>query len=181
MSNTITQLNQSFFHPKNFQITFDRIANTVFYCTQGNLPGMSIPALIQPTPLIDLRLPGNKLQFEPLVITFNVDDKLNTWLNIYDWIFSLSGNTTNNYANLANTAVSSRGTPLWSVRPPYSDAALTVMTPKNNPLIRFHFYNCFPTTLTGLEFDTSKSADEQLRASATFVFDYYYPEPYSSS
>lgn len=178
MSNTVTQLNQSFFHPKNFQLTFERIANTIFYCTTSNLPGVRIPALKQPTPLIDLRLPGNKMEFEPLVITYNIDDQFNTWISLYDWMWSVSGNTTNNYADLKTTATNSRGNQLWSVRPPYSDAILTIMTPKNNPLMRFTFHNCFPVEISPLEFNTGRSADEQLTGQATFVYDYYHPEGY---
>lgn len=173
MSNTVTTLDQSLFHPGKYQLTFDRIANTVFYCTQCNLPGLMLAGLPQPTPLINLKVPSNKLEFEPLVVTFMVDDQLRSWNDIFNWMTGLSGSTTDNYKNLANTAVTKSGNPLWGVRPPYSDGTLTLYTAKNNAQIRYQFYDCWPTSLSPLQFDYSKSADEQLVAQASFIFSFY--------
>lgn len=156
-------------------MTFDRVANTTFYCTKINLPALSIPAISQKTPMINLFVPGNKMEFEPLVMTFMVDDTLSAWNDLFIWLTGLSGPTTNGWMNLANTAVSKGGQPLYGVRPPYSDGILTINTAKNNPMLRAQFYDLFPTSLSGLQFEAGQSADMQIMAIAEFRFSYYVP------
>ena len=179
MSTPVSNLSQSLLHPNHYQLAFGRVSNTIFYCTQAILPGINLPSIEQPTPWVQLPVPSNKAIFEPLVVTFLVDEAMESWNDIYTWMTGLSGEGFSNYQSLANTAMTRGGTPLYGVRPPYSDATLTVYTAKNNPQIRFQYFDCFPTSLSSLLFDNSKSADEQLIATATFRYSYYIPIPTS--
>jgi hypothetical protein len=169
-----TTIQQSLFHPSKFSLQFNRIANTVLMCTKVDLPGASIETINQPTPWINLPVPGNKLTFDPLTVTFLVDVNLNSWSDIFNWMFGVSGTSFSDYANLANNATSNTtGATTYGVRPPYSDGTLTLYSPKNNPILRFQFFDLFPIVLSPLEFDYSQSADQQIVATATFRYSYY--------
>jgi hypothetical protein len=54
-----------------------------------------------------------------------------------------------------------------------SDATLTILTNKNNPKVRVNFSNCFPTTLTGIDYNTQVTDTEQLTATVTLKYDLY--------
>jgi hypothetical protein len=54
-----------------------------------------------------------------------------------------------------------------------SDATLTILTNKNNPSIQVKFRNIYPTSLSGLSFDTKDEASTGLTASVTFNYDLY--------
>ena len=54
-----------------------------------------------------------------------------------------------------------------------SDATLTILTNKNNPTLRVNFKNCFPTSLSGLDYTTQNTDTEQLTATVTFKYDIY--------
>jgi len=54
-----------------------------------------------------------------------------------------------------------------------SDAVLTIMTNKNNPAIRIMFKNVYPTSLSGLNFDTKETGADGITATTTMNYDYY--------
>ena len=54
-----------------------------------------------------------------------------------------------------------------------SDATLTILTNKNNPKTRVSFTNCFPTSLSGLAYNSQQTDTEQLTATVTMKYDLY--------
>lgn len=138
--------------PTKFSITFPGVTDTVYFCQQINLPGASVKEVVQPTPNIDLFKPGTRISYENLEMTFLVNEELTAWTEIYNW---LQDNGTGNY------------------RKSGAQAILTIYSNLNNPKIRVKYINVFPTSLTGLDFDTQLSADKHLSATATFRFDQF--------
>jgi hypothetical protein len=111
------------------------------------------------TPLLDIYSPDTKLQFNPLDITFTIDEELQSWKNLYDWFFDI--------ANPESFQNRKAGKDTWS------DATLTVYSALNNPLIRIQYYNCYPTSLSDIDFDTASSADTILTGHASFRYQSY--------
>ena len=175
MSISIQPENQNLLQSTKFQLNFDRLPYLTFFCTSANIPGVSIQSLTQPTPFINLTLPGNKLTYESLEVSFLVDEDFMSWRGIHDWIRGLAFPTGfDEYSKL----IQQRRTqvPLAVSAPQklqYSDAFLTVYTNKNNPNFRVHIKDCFPITLSSIMFNTENSADTIVTASATFKFNYY--------
>jgi hypothetical protein len=54
-----------------------------------------------------------------------------------------------------------------------SDATLTILTNKNNPKLRVNFKQCFPTSLSGIDYNTQVQDAEQLTATVTMKYDLY--------
>jgi len=54
-----------------------------------------------------------------------------------------------------------------------SDATLTILTNKNNPLLRANFKDCYPLSLGGLTYNTQITDTEQLTATVTFKYNIY--------
>lgn len=55
----------------------------------------------------------------------------------------------------------------------YSDATLTVLTNKNNPVTEIRFRDVFPTSLSGLSYDQQASDVDYLSTDITFKYKYY--------
>jgi len=131
-----------------------------YFCQMVNLPGISLDEATRNTPFVNLYSPGTKLTYNPLNVTFIVDEDLVTWVNLQQWL--------NQIANPAGfdgrNAKSSDN---------FSDATLTILTNLNNSNLRIHYYNVFPTSLSDIDFDTKQSADDIITASASFRYDYY--------
>ena len=83
--------------------------------------------------------------------------------------------TTSNTSNAAGKAQTDIGKVGLTVpeRPLYSDATLSILSNKNNPLVEIRFSDCFPVSLSGLDYTQQVSDVEYLTASVDFRYKLY--------
>ena len=143
--------------PTKYVLTFSRTGSVQYFAQTVNLPGVSLGEVVRVTPFLDMYSPGTKLTYNPLNVTFLVDDKLQAWKDMYDWFTEIADPDGFDKSKASH----------------FSDATLTVLNGLNNPVMRVQFTNCFPTSLTDLDFDTTLSADSVVTATAGFRYDYY--------
>jgi len=167
---TRTPENTGFLQPTKFLLVFDRMPTVQYFCQQINLPGVNLPQIDRETPFVALPIPATKLIYNQLNITFIMDEKGQSWQDIYNWFRAIAAppgfDERNRLTALQNQFKTNSLTS-------YSDATLTLLTALNNPIIRIQFFNAFPIALQDINFDTGSSADTILTGLATFVYDYY--------
>lgn len=164
-----------------FRITFDRLPGMTYFCQTANLPGVSLTEVPKPTPFADMYLPGEKLMYDTLNITFLVDEDLRAWTQIHDWMRGITFPLDfEEYFELQRqNAITSLGQKLVisgnnvSYGGQYTEAIMTIFTNKNNPNFRVKFVDLFPVSLSTIIFNTGDSADNVVTADATFRFTYY--------
>ena len=145
--------------PTYFQFSMKRCPHLTFFCQGANLPSVSLSVITQPTRFVNIPHAPGVPEFEDLNINFMVDEELNNWLEIYEWIRStVHTDDYKEYEKAPNH---------------YTDATLTILNSAMNPKIRVEFYNLLPTSLSGLEFDSTTTNPEALIASATFRYTNY--------
>ena len=162
--------NTNFLQPTKFLLTFDRIGSVTYFCQQVNLPGVSLGQAVTNFPMLDINSPGTKLSFNPLNVTFIVDEELKTWQSLQNWFNSIGspeGFTERNSLTEMQNAYKKQQLKN------YSDATLTVLSALNNPVFRVQFINAFPTSLSDISFDTTLSADTIITGDVSFSYDYY--------
>ena len=175
--------------PTQFKFSIIKLPKVEYFCTAANIPGISLGgAMSQVTPLKDVPLPGDKLTYEPLQMTFLVDENLENFQEIHGWLVGLGfPRDYSEFRNLVasgddrfpakNQSISTEpgkvkyGSP--NVGGTYSDATLTVLTSKNNPQLEVRFRNVFPTSLTGLNYDQQATDVEYLTATVSFNYEIY--------
>jgi hypothetical protein len=165
-------LNPNLLHPNKFQLNFGRVPNIQYFVQSVSVPGISLSEVPHQTPFIDLYVPGEKAIYDMLNVTFLVDEELKSWLEIHDWIRAMTFPTDfQEYRDLSklNKIANIRK----EVQPQYSDATITVLSSANNPLYRFKFFDCFPTTLSTFVLSSADSPDGIITADATFRFSYF--------
>lgn len=163
--------NKNFLQASKFLLSFKRAPNVQFFCQEVNLPGVMIKPLVRSTPLVELYVPGSKIEYETLDIKFLIDEELASWKEIHDWIRAMApAKKSTEYNNLKNLA---SGNSVSDNFPQYSDATLTLLTNLNNPNIRINFVECFPIEISNIQFDTKLDASHILTADASFKFSYY--------
>ena len=168
--------------PVQFRFKCSKLPTVEFFCQSANIPGISIGSASMPTGLKDIPIPGEKVSYQDLAISFLVDENLNNYKEIHDWIIGLGapqnhtqfstlrdtgtdrfpGQTTN---SPNNNTVPDGGT--------YSDATLTVLNSKNIAVTEIRFHNIFPTSLGSLSYDVQASDVNYLQASVDFSYMYY--------
>ena len=72
-----------------FKFALERCPKVDFYCNAANLPSITLGVAEQPSYLRNIPVPGDKIQFEDLQISFIVDEHMENYLEIYDWITGL--------------------------------------------------------------------------------------------
>jgi len=163
---TRNPLNPNFLHANKFQLNFGRTPNTQYFCQSVTVPGISMSEIQSPTPFSDLYLPGEKPIYDLLNVTFLVDEEMKAWLEIYDWIRALT--FPENYQEYQSLGTLNPNS--LNKKPQYSDCTITVLTAANNPIVRFHYYEVFPTSISTVIMNASDSPDNVITADATFRY-----------
>ena len=94
--------NFNYFNPVGFKFEVDKLPNVNFFCQSATLPGLTLGEATHPNPFRDIPTPGDKILFEELTIRFVVDEELENWLEMKEWIFGLGyPNSTDEYNELS--------------------------------------------------------------------------------
>ena len=168
-----------------WRLTFNRIPKTTWFCTAANVPGITLGEASYPTPMADMFITGDKLTFDTLNITFMVDEELQNYRELWDWLVGIGAPKKHSQwrtiLDSGDGAVRTFGTPDTDTRTKttteesnlYSDSTLIVYNSKNTPKVNVHFKNMFPTSLSALEYSQELTDVEYFKATASFRYLYY--------
>ena len=159
-----------------WRLAFNRIPKTTWFCTSAAIPGISLGEAQFPTPIHDIFLVGDKLTFENLNITFIVDEELQNYRELWDWLVGMGAPKEQSQwlAELkkGDSSVRKKGGS-YAESNFYSDATLIIYNSKNIPKVEVKFTDMFPTSLSALEYTQEATDVEYFKASATFRYMYY--------
>jgi len=130
-----------------------KYVNTAYFSTAVTLPAVSLSPVQTNYRNQSAWTPGDHIGYEPLTVTFMVDEGMINYREMLNWI---------------TTTATRPGDPLCH------DLTLSILTGKNNPNHRIRFMDAFPVSLSGLDF--SAQATEVSYISATVVFQYSFFE-----
>ena len=175
---------QDYASPVQFRFKCTKLPTVEFFVQSANIPGINLGSAQQTNPLYDIPLPGDKITYASLDLSFLVDENLNNYKEIHDWILGLGfPNKNEQYANLQAAGSdrfpgSTAGAVVPGVQAPqplseggiYSDAILTVLNSKNIAKTEIRFQNVYPTSLGGLNYDVRQTDVDYLSASVSFNY-----------
>ena len=75
--------------PIQFRFKMTKIPKVEFFVQTANIPGINLGTATVPSPLYDYPVPGDKIQFQTLDLSFLVDENLNNYKELHDWISGL--------------------------------------------------------------------------------------------
>ena len=170
-ANDVSPCNQDLLQSAKFILAIPRLTTTQFFCQAANIPGISTTPKLQNTPLLDLAVPGDKINFDSLDIEFLLDEELQSWLTISDWMRGIySPEESSQYTNLKYQSKYSKTV----LHPQYADAVLSVLSASSNkPTVKINFVDMFPIALSGINFDVRVGSEKIMTASATFRYKRY--------
>jgi len=160
-------INRNFLSNLEFKFLLKRAPHVNFFVQKANIPQITLPEWRQGTPFVEIPYPGDHISFSPFIIEFLIDEQLENYREIQQWLYGLGfPQNLEQYAALdVKPIVSGEG-----IR---SDIVLVVLNSARNASFEIVFYDCFPTSLSDLAFDTTMSETEYLSAIATFAYTYY--------
>ena len=173
--------------PIQFRFKMTKLPNVEFFVQTANIPGISLGSTTLETPLKDIAGVGDKVTYQSLDVTFLVDENLNNYKEIHDWITGLGFPQDHKQFNtllatgsdrFSGSTASTAATGTSIAQPAddggiYSDATLTVLNSKNIAKTEIRFQNVYPTSLAALSYDIKASDVDYISVQASFSYMYY--------
>ena len=154
--------NRNFLSGIGFKFNLAKYPKVDFFCNTAKIPEITLATATQPSYLKDLDIPGEKLTYGDLTIQFLVDENMENYRTVYDWLVGLG--YPDNFDQRANLIASSHI---------YSDASLLITTNQYKPNIDISFIDIYPTSLSSVEFNIEQGDVEYLNADVTFSYRRY--------
>jgi len=170
VSATVNQpSNLNFLSPVGFNFSLKKLPNTVYFIQSVNLPSVTLGEYSFPTPFSRIPVPGDHLEFGELTVAFRIDEDMQNYREINEWLFALGfPENFSQYESLKNTdLLAGSGEGL------VSDATLTILTSAMNPNIEVRFKDMFPLSLDSIDFLYSATDIDYILGSATFRYQRY--------
>jgi hypothetical protein len=164
VNNQPTNLN--FLSPTGYKLLLSRAPTVEFMVQRVSLPTLTLPVTYQPNPFVAIPRPGDHLEFGQLSVTFKVNENLDNYLEIYNWMIALGKPEQYSQYTLKDRPYQDASEQKQTVA---SDITLTFLTSAMNGNLEFTMRDCFPISLTDLEVDSTVSDVEYITASATFA------------
>ena len=172
--------------PTQFRFGIHQLPKVEFFSTAATIPAIALSDVIVPTAFKSIPMMGDQLTYDNLSISFIVDEYLENYLSIHEWMTAIGfpKNRTqfsqfkSNTSNTPSTA-SSPSNDIGDVQKPtsanalFSDATLTVLSNKNNPIVNVFFRDLYPIAMTGLSYNQAATDVEYLTAEITFAYQLY--------
>ena len=162
-----TPVNHNFLSPLNFQFRIKKAPHVNFFIQKVNIPGIELPGVLTMNPLVQVPYPGEHLSYGSLDFTFKVDEDLQNYLEIHNWIVSLGKpQNFNQYLNIEEK-------PITSGDGIYSDISVVALSSTKLPNYEVIYTDAFPIRLSQLAFNTVDTSVNYIEASASFKYTYY--------
>lgn len=148
----------NFLAPNNFQLVIDNqsFKNTQLTVQKVSIPDISLPKANVSGPMRNFGMSGDKMEYAPLEITFVIDEDLDNYKEIHDWM-------------LGQLTIEDNGTAAAKTR----DITLIINTSHNNTTKQITFADAYPVSLSSVPFEADVADVEYMTASVTFEYTYY--------
>jgi hypothetical protein len=166
VDNAVSGVNSiSYLQPTSFKLSIDRkhYPNLELFCQSVLHPSMSLNPIEVPIKRLgSIPFAGDKLTFGELTAIIIVDENLNAYTEMYNWMDRLVD--TNDRTPLNRTA---------EVPPTYSDVSLSILSSHNNTTRVIKYLDCIPTSLGDMALESTSGDIQFITFPVTFRFSYF--------
>jgi len=175
--------------PTQFRFGIHQLPKVEFFAVSATIPAIALSDVLVPTPFKSIPMMGDQLTFDNLTVSFIVDEHLENYLSIHEWMTAIGfpknrkqfSDFKTNISNTPSTARSaaSTSTDIGDVKAAspnnalFSDATLTILSNKNNPIVNVFFRDLYPVAMTALDYNQGATDVEYLTASVDFAYQLY--------
>lgn len=149
--------------PTGFKLTLKRAPEVQFFVQKIGLPGFSLPPVETGNPFLAIPFGGDHLNYEPLQVTFIVDENLANYKTIHNWMRALGKPSYEEYEEL-------NANPDWTQEGKVSDIILSILDSQNRTTAEFVFRDAFPIQLNGFPFDSTITDPVPVTCSSMFKY-----------
>lgn len=165
--------NRNFLSPTGFKFTLTREPKVAFFCNQANIPDLTLGVAIQPSYTKMIPTPGDIIEFGDLTLRFLVDENLENYMAIQNWIRGLGfPEYLGQFAELEDKGIV-QANYAQTGQNIYSDGTLQVLTSSQLPNFQIIYKDLFPYRLSTLTFDATETDINYFTADVSFKYTIY--------
>lgn len=161
--NTSTGMNNlNYLQPTSFKLNIDhsKFANTQFFCQTILHPGLTMNSIEVPFKRISsVPFAGDKLTFSELTVIIIVDENLNSYTELYNWMDRLVDNKEVRALDRTDT-----------IPPTYADITVSILSSHNNTTRQIRYLECIPVSLGDMTLESTSGDVQYITFPATFRF-----------
>ena len=161
--------NRNFLSPIGFKFSLAKYPKVDFFASSANIPEISLATAIQPSYLKNIDIPGEKLTYGDLRLSFMVDETLENYSSVHKWLTGLGfPESTSQYKELTTNEDEIRDPNLA-----FSDGSLHILNSNFRDVAVIKFKDLYPVSLSSLTFDAKEQDYAYFTAEVTFKYTVY--------
>ena len=161
--------NRNFLSPVGFKFTLSKEPKVTFFSNSARIPEISLGTAVQPAYLKDIDIPGDKLSYGDFSLRFLVDENLENYMAVHNWLTGLGyPESTQDYRDLITNDDG-----ILDEKGAFSDGSLHILNSNYRDVAIVKFKDLFPTYLTSLDFEATDTDVNYFTAEVTFKYTVY--------
>ena len=161
--------NRNFLSGVAFKFNLAKFPKVDFFSNSARIPELNLELTTQPSYLKNIDVPGERLTFGDFTLRFLVDENMENYISVYDWLTGLGfPETTKEFADLIKDKDGQR-----DAKEAFCDGTLSILNSNFREVAKVKFNDLFPTSLTSLDFDATNTDVQYFTAEATFKYTLY--------
>ena len=161
--------NRNFLSGIGFKFNLGKYPKVDFFCNTARIPEVTLGTATQSSYLKDIEVPGEKISYGDLTIQFLVDENMENYRIVHDWMYGLGfPETAQQFKDLTTD---SQG--LREMTEQFADGTLRILNSNFNEIAKVKFLDMFPVSISSLDFDATSTDVNYFTAQATFKYTVY--------
>ena len=161
--------NRNFLSGVGFKFSLAKFPKVDFFSNSARIPELNLELATQTSYLKNIDVPGERLSFGDFTLRFLVDENMENYLSVYNWLTGLGfPETTREFADLIKDKDGQR-----DPKEAFCDGTLRILNSNYREVAKVKFNDLFPTSLTSLDFDATNTDVQYFTAEATFKYTLY--------
>ncbi len=161
--------NRNFLTGVGFKFNLTKFPKVDFFSNSARIPELNLELTRQPSYLKNIDVPGERLTFGDLTLKFLVDENMENYISVYNWLKGLGfPETTKEFKDLTTDKDGQRDS-----KEAFCDGTLRILNSNYREVAQVKFKDLFPTSLTSLDFDATNTDVQYFTAEATFKYTIY--------
>ena len=161
--------NRNFLSGVGFKFNLTKFPKVDFFSNSARIPELNLELTTQASYLKNIDVPGERLSYGDFTLRFLVDENMENYQSIYDWLTGLGfPETTKEFPEIIKDKDGQR-----DPKEAFCDGTLRILNSNFREVGKVKFNDLFPISLTSLEFDATNTDVQFFTAEATFKYTLY--------
>ena len=161
--------NRNFLSGVAFKFNLAKFPKVDFFSNSARIPELSLELTQQASYLKNIDVPGERLTFGDFTLRFLVDENMENYQSVYDWLTGLGfTETTKEFADLIKDKDGQR-----DPKEAFCDGTLRILNSNYREVAKVKFKDLFPISLSSLDFDATNTDVQFFTAEPTFKYTIY--------